>query len=133
MTDTFQTNQPIYLQLVERIKKEIMRDELKPGDKLPSVRELAVQSGVNPNTVQRTYRELEHEKIAESRRGQGTFVTEDSTILTKMRESTKQIEIERFVIGMKEMGYREPEIIEGLISSKSLVSLEIECPVLLLS
>ncbi|KMK76126.1 GntR family transcriptional regulator [Alkalihalobacillus pseudalcaliphilus] len=114
MTDTFQTNQPIYLQLVERIKKEIMRDELKPGDKLPSVRELAVQSGVNPNTVQRTYRELEHEKIAESRRGQGTFVTEDSTILTKMRESTKQIEIERFVIGMKEMGYREPEIIEGL-------------------
>ena len=58
MTDTFQTNQPIYLQLVERIKKEIMRDELKPGDKLPSVRELAVQSGVNPNTVQRTYREL---------------------------------------------------------------------------
>lgn len=108
MADTFQSSQPIYLQLAERLNRQIVSGELKPGDKLPSVREMAVSSKVNPNTVQRTYRELEASGIVESRRGQGTFVTENEDILLSIREKLKQEQIETFiqvmhdlVIGMK--------------------------------
>ncbi len=114
MTDTFQSSQPIYSQLADRIKRQVLRGELKPGDKLPSVREMGIQSNVNPNTVQRTYRELEGMKIVETRRGQGTFVTEDASILNDMREQLKQEEISQFVRGMHEMGYSDIEIEAGL-------------------
>ncbi|PAM96697.1 GntR family transcriptional regulator, partial [Flavobacterium sp. IR1] len=76
MTDTFHASKPIYIQLAERIQRQILRGELAPGDKLPSVREMGIQSSVNPNTVQRTYRELEGMNIVETKRGQGSFVTE---------------------------------------------------------
>ncbi|MFC0469596.1 GntR family transcriptional regulator [Halalkalibacter kiskunsagensis] len=116
MTDTFHSSQPIYSQLAERIKKQILRGELKPGDKLPSVREMGIQASVNPNTVQRTYRELEGMSIVETKRGQGTFVTENEEILAVMREQLKQVEISEFVKGMHEMGYGDAEIEAGLKS-----------------
>ncbi|MCL7748902.1 MULTISPECIES: GntR family transcriptional regulator [Halalkalibacter] len=114
MTDMFQSSQPIYSQLAERIKKQILRGELKPGDKLPSVREMGIQASVNPNTVQRTYRELEGMKIVETKRGQGTFVTENEQTLHEMREQLKEVEISAFVKGMHEMGYVDDEIEAGL-------------------
>lgn len=114
MKDTFHSAQPIYYQLAERIHRQILRGELKPGDKLPSVREMGIQSNVNPNTVQRTYRELEGMKIVYTKRGQGTFVTEDQDILNQMRERLKQKEISQFVHGMHEMGYTDEEIESGL-------------------
>ncbi|MGM7703044.1 GntR family transcriptional regulator [Pseudalkalibacillus sp. Hm43] len=114
MTDIFQSTQPIYSQLADRINRQILRGELKPGDKLPSVRDLALQVNVNPNTVQRTYRELEGMEIVESKRGQGTFVTENQDILNTMRERLKQDEISQFVKGMHEMGYTDEEIEAGL-------------------
>lgn len=114
MTDTFQSSQPIYSQLADRIKKQILRGELKSGDKLPSVREMGILVSVNPNTVQRTYRELEGVGIVETKRGQGTFVTESEEILTMMREQLKQEGISQFVKGMHEMGYSNEEIATGL-------------------
>ncbi|SDD05797.1 DNA-binding transcriptional regulator YhcF, GntR family [Terribacillus halophilus] len=114
MTDTFQSSQPIYLQLADRLNRQIVSGELKPGDKLPSVREMAVSSKVNPNTVQRTYRELEASGIVESRRGQGTFVTENEDILLSIREKLKQEQIENFIQVMHDMGYQNQEITEGL-------------------
>ncbi|WP_221566676.1 GntR family transcriptional regulator [Alkalihalobacillus sp. TS-13] len=114
MTDIFQSTQPIYSQLADKINRQILSRELKPGDKLPSVRELALQVNVNPNTVQRTYRELEGMKIVESKRGQGTFVTEDQEILKTMRERLKKDEISQFVKGMHAMGYTDEEIEAGL-------------------
>lgn len=114
MADTFQSSQPIYSQLADRIKRQILRGELKPGEKLPSVREMAVQTNVNPNTVQRTYRELEGMNIVETRRGQGTFVTENAAILNELREQMKVQEISAFVKGMREMGYTNEEIKQGL-------------------
>ncbi|WP_027724348.1 GntR family transcriptional regulator [Tuberibacillus calidus] len=114
MTDSFDPSAPIYLQLLERIQRQILRGDLKPGDKLPSVREMAIHSGVNPNTVQRTYREMEAIGIVETRRGQGTFVTEKEAILQSMRETLKNKEISRFVEGMKAMGYTHEEILTGL-------------------
>ncbi len=114
MSYEFNPAKPIYYQLAERVCKLIVRKELNAGDKLPSVREFAVQYGVNPNTVQRTYRELEGMNIVETRRGQGTFVTENETILEQLRESLKQEHIAGFVQDMKEMGFKNDEILNGL-------------------
>ena len=114
MSYEFNPAKPIYYQLAERVCKLIVRKELNAGDKLPSVREFAVQYGVNPNTVQRTYRELEGMNIVETRRGQGTFVTENGTILEQLRESLKQEHIAGFVQDMKEMGFKNDEILNGL-------------------
>lgn len=111
----FHSSSPIYSQLAERIKREILRGKLKPGVKLPSVREMGIEVNVNPNTVQRTYSELEEMKIVETRRGQGTFVTEDQSALTDMREQLKQEEISEFVKGMHSLGYTDAEIEAGLL------------------
>lgn len=115
MADIFHSSQPIYQQLAERMKKQIIRGELAPGDKLPSVRDTGIEVSVNPNTVQRTYRELESMEIVESRRGQGTFVTEDETVLAAIRKEMKLKMMTNFVQGMQEMGYTNKEIKDGLI------------------
>ncbi len=111
----FHSSRPIYSQLAEKIKKEILSGKLNPGDKLPSVREMGLQVNVNPNTVQRTYRELEGMEIVETKRGQGTFVTEDQRILHEMREKLKQEEISAFVKSMHALGYTNNEIESGLV------------------
>ncbi|GAA0367066.1 GntR family transcriptional regulator [Bacillus horti] len=110
----FQASKPIYEQIADRIKRQIIRHELKAGEKLPSVREMAVQSGVNPNTVQRTYMELEREEVVETKRGQGTFVTENKNILDEMREQMKTEQIKSFVELMQEMGYEPKEMLNSL-------------------
>ena len=114
MADIFHSSQPIYQQLAERMKKQIIRGELAPGDKLPSVRDTGIEVSVNPNTVQRTYRELESVNIVESRRGQGTFVTEDEAVLASIRKEMKKEMMTNFVQGMQEMGYSTEEIKHGL-------------------
>ncbi|MCU6790745.1 GntR family transcriptional regulator [Paenibacillus sp. WQ 127069] len=122
MVEQFSNTQPIYLQLVQRICRQIVRREVQPGEKLPSVRDLAVIYGVNPNTVQRVNMELERMKIVESRRGQGIYVTEDSSRLALMREQLKEEQITRFADEMRELGYSEKEIIAGVkafLESKS--------------
>jgi GntR family transcriptional regulator len=114
MTEEFDASKPIYMQLAERINKKIIRNELGLGEKLPSVREMAVQSGVNPNTVQRTYSELERMGIVETRRGQGTFVTENKEVIKRLREQLKQEIMSEFVRNMKELGFTLDEIITSL-------------------
>jgi len=114
MGEEFNPSKPIYLQLIERISHQIVRKELSAGEKLPSVREMAIQSGVNPNTVQRTYSELERMGIVETRRGQGTFVTEDESILSSLRENLKEQQIIQFINDMREMGYTDQEMVRGL-------------------
>lgn len=114
MVDDFNPAKPIYIQLAERINRQIIRKELQAGEKLPSVREMAIHSGVNPNTVQRTYSELERMGIVETKRGQGTFVTEDEHVLTDIREKLKREQILDFIHDMEEMGYTAKEMVTGL-------------------
>lgn len=114
MADIFHSSQPIYQQLAERIKKQILRGELTLGEKLPSVRETGIKVNVNPNTVQRTYRELEALNIVESRRGQGTFVTEDKAVIDSIREEMKLAIMNDFFQQMYEMGYSNEEIKQWL-------------------
>lgn len=112
--EPFLTSQPIYMQLADLLKKQIVRGQLRPGDKLPSVRELAIQYTVNPNTVQRTYRELEQDGVVEVRRGQGTFVIRDDGITHRLRETLKQEYVTTFVQHMREMGFSLQEVKESM-------------------
>jgi GntR family transcriptional regulator len=114
MTEEYTASKPIYLQIADRIIREIVRKELTLGDKLPSVREMAVQSGVNPNTIQRTYSELERMEIVETRRGQGTFVTEKEDVLSVLNEKVQQEVIESFIKNMKELGLTKEQMINGV-------------------
>ncbi|RBP00090.1 GntR family transcriptional regulator [Rossellomorea aquimaris] len=114
MTEEYTSSKPIYLQIADRIIREIVRKELSPGDKLPSVREMAVQSGVNPNTIQRTYSELERMDIVETRRGQGTFVTEKEEVLSVLNEKVQEEVIELFIKNMKELGLTKEQMIKGV-------------------
>ena len=112
--DEFNASKPIYLQLADRINRQIVSKELKAGQKLQSVRDMAISYNVNPNTIQRTYSELERVGILESRRGKGTFVTEQEDRLNQLRGNLKDEQIQTFVQVMQEMGYSSYEIISGL-------------------
>lgn len=74
---------PIYRQITDQIRRRIAAGLLSPGEQLPSVRELAAQLLVNPNTVAKVYRDLERERLLETRRGQGTFVSNDAEALAE--------------------------------------------------
>lgn len=102
------------MQIADRVYHQIVRGERNAGDKLPSVREMAIQSGVNPNTIQRTYGEMERMGIVETKRGQGTFITENQEILSNLKVSLQMEIIQLFVKSMKELGFSSNDIIAGL-------------------
>jgi len=114
MGEEFHTSKPIYLQIIEKIHRKIVRNELKLGEKLPSVREMAVQMGVNPNTIQRTYSELERVGIVQTKRGQGTFVTENVEVINGLKEKLQEEIIEAFVTNMEELGFSKEDMITGI-------------------
>lgn len=116
MAKEFKTSKPIYLQIADHVFQKIIREELKPGDKLPSVREMAVLMGVNPNTIQRTYSEMERMGVVETRRGQGTFIVENSEIITELKQTIQLEVISSFVKKMKELGFSKEEMIANLKS-----------------
>ena len=93
----FQNNYPIYLQIADDIKRRIVIGELHPGDKLPSNTDLAVAYTVNPNTVQRIYRQLEVEGITFTRRGVGTFLSEDPELAERLRSTILEQEVTAFL------------------------------------
>ena len=78
-------DRPIYLQLMERIQTDIVSGKYKPGEKLPSVRELALDAAVNPNTMQKALSELERIGLVYSQRTSGRFITEDDTMLKELK------------------------------------------------
>lgn len=116
MSKKYEATKPIYLQIVDLVCRQIARGEIRPGEKLPSVREMAIQSGVNPNTIQRSYTEMERMGIVEARRGQGSFVLEDEGIVQELQQSMQKEIIEQFVGNMKDLGFSSSEIIAGLQS-----------------
>ncbi len=120
MAGDFIPTQPIYLQLVQRICKQIVRGDLSAGEKLPSQRDMAIQVGVNPNTVQRVYTELERITVAETRRGQGTFVTRDEDRLLRLREELMGSYVAAFLGDMREMGFTLEEILRSFKECETL-------------
>jgi len=119
LNDRFDENRPIYLQIMEMIKKAIVRGDLNPGDKLPSVREMAIMLKVNPNTVQRAYQELEREGITFTRRGQGNFVSEDKVVIDRLKENIKKMLVDRLVEEADAINMSIDEIIKILEEKKN--------------
>lgn len=97
MTIHLDPSRPIYLQIMEEIKRRAVRGEYMPGSRLPSVRDLAGEMTVNPNTVARVYLELEREGFVETRRGQGTFLTSEKTLIEQARNTFAEDAVRRFV------------------------------------
>jgi GntR family transcriptional regulator len=114
MGEDFQASKPIYMQIVDKITSEIVKGKRQPGDKLPSVREMAVQMGVNPNTVQRTYAELERLGIVETRRGQGTFVSDNKGLTEELGRNMQDEIIKSFIQKMKEIGVDKKQLVRLL-------------------
>jgi GntR family transcriptional regulator len=108
---------PIYEQIVNEIKEGILKGIIEPGDKLPSVREMAKMMTLNPNTIQKAYQELERQKVTVTIRGKGTFVSED---YKPRKDEEKLMEVkEIFKKGIVEayyMGFKEEDIYEMIKS-----------------
>lgn len=112
MDHIFDENQPIYLQIKQRICAHILRGDYKAGEKLPGIVETAMQYKVNHNTIQRVYQELIRDGIAVSRRGEGTFVTDDGKVLKKMEQELRTYALDSFIQEMLRLGYQENELAE---------------------
>ena len=102
-------DRPIYLQLMERIQQDIVSGIYKPGDRLPSVRDLAVEAAVNPNTMQKALSELERSGLVYSQRTSGRFITEDTQLLDEMKTSLASEHILQFLEKMKRLGFQKEE------------------------
>lgn len=81
------SSRPVYIQIMEHFRSAVLANEFPPGSRIPSVRDLAVAAGVNPNTMQRALTELEHEGLLVSKGTLGRFVTDDSEIVDAMRQA----------------------------------------------
>lgn len=110
MQKDFDHNQPIYLQIMARIKKMLANGTLKPGARVASVRELALEYGVNPNTMQKALSELERAGYLYSERTSGRLVTQDDGLITRLREEEREAAAWRFVTEMTGLGVKREEI-----------------------
>ena len=109
---------PIYSQLVEQMKLGIVSGEWIPGQRVPAVRELAVDAGVNPNTMQRALQELEREGLMFSQRTSGRFVTEDTEMIEDAKRTLAKRHIMAFIQQMQALGYTRQEIVALLEESE---------------
>ena len=100
----FDPNRPIWLQVMGDIRMDIVTGDKPPGSKLPGGRDLALLYGINPNTAARVYQELEKEGLCETRRGLGTFVTEDNARISALREEMARESVREFLGKMSRLG-----------------------------
>lgn len=107
----FNENLPIYIQIMDLIKKRIVKGELRRGEKLPSVRDLSTELKVNPNTIQRSYHELERENLVFTQRGMGTFVTDDENIIKCLKHSMASNLVNSFIEEMRSLGFNLEDIL----------------------
>lgn len=110
----YDNTKPIYLQIMRLLNYKIVRGEYKPGEKLPSWVDAGLMFNVNHNTIARTYLAMSMEGIVNTRRGEGTFVTEDQSILDELHERMKQELLQDFVSEMNRLGYSLSEISKTL-------------------
>lgn len=112
MANEFQSNIPIYLQLVDKFKHKIVSGELQAGAKIDSVRDLAISFEVNPNTVQRALSELERDNLVYAERTAGRFITNNKELISNMRNEIAQDIIGKFIQQMSSLGFSYSESME---------------------
>ena len=108
----FNDNIPIYIQLVEMIKTDIVSGKYQPGDKLPAVRDMAMELGVNPNTVQRAFSELEREDLVKSDRTNGRYVTDDKKKIRKLLKVLSEKYIDELFEKLNSLGMSDGQIVK---------------------
>lgn len=108
---SFSNDLPIYAQLIEQIKVGIVTGVFPKGERLPSVRDLATEAGVNPNTMQRAMMELERDGLVYSQRTSGRFVTEDESMIQQAKRSLAERHIKTFLAAMGRLGFQREELI----------------------
>ena len=116
----FNPNAPIYLQVIDALKLDIINGRLSPGEKLPSGRDLAVRYTINPNTAARVYQELERQGICFTKRGMGTFVTNDADRIAECRNQMAKEVLDTFLVSMKELNISKDKAIEMINESDDI-------------
>lgn len=114
----FRSDQPIYTQLIEQMTLAILSGEFPVGGRLPAVRELAAQAGVNPNTMQRALAELERTGLIHAQRTNGRFVTEEEAVIGQARELLARQRTEDFLRSMEQLGYDKQQVLQLLQNGK---------------
>ena len=105
------SDRPIFIQIIEKIQMDIISGVYKPGDKLPSVRELAAEASVNPNTMQKALSELERTGLVYSQRTSGRFITEDTKMIDDIKSEIAQEIISQFLENMQKLGFQKDEAV----------------------
>ena len=108
------SDRPVFIQIIEKLKLDIITGVYKPGDKLPSVRDLAGEAAVNPNTMQRAFSELERDGLVYTMRTSGRFITEDITMIQGLKEQMAINAIAEFLSNMERLGFNKEDAISLL-------------------
>ncbi len=117
MVWSLQNDLPIYTQLVDAIKFAIVSGELAPGARMSTVRDLALEAGVNPNTMQRALQQLEREGLVFTQRSSGRFVTEDVAAIDRARAALAAEHVRRYRDSMRSLGFSGEEMTALLTGS----------------
>lgn len=112
MSWNFNDDRPIYLQIMEQIQLRIICGIYKSGEKLPSVRDIASEASVNPNTMQKALTELEKTGLVFSKRTSGRFITEDTIMIKNMKDNLAKEKIINFLNNMKKIGFTQEETVK---------------------
>ena len=118
---TFSNDLPIYLQLMKAIRMKIISSEWTQAMRVPSVRELAVQYGVNPNTVQKALNALENEDLVYTERTSGRFITKDSDVIESVRKATINQMVNDFIEEMSQTGIDRRELAGYILSEEEKI------------
>ena len=115
----FDAGMPIYLQIIACIKQKIVAGEWAAGERVPPVRDLAIEFGVNPNTMQRSLTELEREGLLYSERTSGRFITRQAELIASVRDDLAEEVLKTFLHQMKQMGYAKEQILQKIKDAES--------------
>ena len=111
MAWSFSSDKPVYLQIADRITKAVLSGEYRAGEQIPTVRQLALEAAVNPNTVQRAFSELEHEGIIISKGTTGRYVTEDVEVIEHCQNKMAEQIVIEFLRNMDQLSIAKEEVI----------------------
>lgn len=105
------SDRPIYTQILEKIQMRIISGIYQPGERLPSVRDLAAEASVNPNTMQKAFTELERSGLIQTQRNSGRTVTEDTSMIKQVQTQVALSQVQSFFSTMMELGFNKEEIL----------------------
>lgn len=108
----FDGRYPIYEQIIKEFRRSLVRGEIQPGERIPSIRDMAILLKVNTNTVQRAYQEVEREQLIYSQRGTGYFVMDDEKVVPKIKQEMVHESVAQFVNEMASLGYSGEDIVQ---------------------